>query len=348
MEYVLTKPDYEDIRILTAVSESIWESYQALASLEITGKKETSEYQRVMEELRSTMGMEPTLYGRLGNSFPKLSSIISYLRPMQNRDSKKDRLETILEGQNSNMVIERISKKIDSSLSIKDEMKQDIKSMIGELELDENDEMVEQLSKSLEDGANFMNGYMAVAESMEVDKYACFLSGLKKMIESPFYRDVREELIMIKYRMAFVCGKIEEMMLRQNFEVLPQVYLQTNCIGQMEKQGEFTTTMVLVKSSVQTIRKQTDMLLSDYDNTVLSNKDKKVEALVRVCMLRAGLMLLPGECVSSENERFHDTIDSSEYIQEHPQNSEIEEMIMRAYRQYKNDRSIPIQVSFVK
>ena len=76
-------------------------------------------------------------------------------------------------------------------------MKQDIKSMIGELELDENDEMVEQLSKSLEDGANFMNGYMAVAESMEVDKYACFLSVLKKMIESPFYRDVREQLIMI-------------------------------------------------------------------------------------------------------------------------------------------------------
>lgn len=348
MEYVLTKPDYEDIRILTAVSESIWESYQALASLEIAGKKETSEYQRVMEELRSTMGMEPTLYGRLGNSFPKLSSIISYLRPMQNRDSKKDRLETILEGQNSNMVIERISKKIDSSLSIKDEMKQDIKSMIGELELDENDEMVEQLSKSLEDGANFMNGYMAVAESMEVDKYACFLSVLKKMIESPFYRDVREQLIMIKYRMAFVCGKIEEMMLRQNFEVFPQVYLQTSCIGQMEKQGEFTTTMVLVKSSVQTIRKQTDMLLSDYDNIVLLSKDKKVEALVRVCMLRAGLMLLPSECVSMENERFHDTIDSREYMQEHPQNSEIEEMIMGAYRQYKNDRSIPIQVSFVK
>ena len=35
--------------------------------------------------------------------------------------------------------------------------------------------------------------------------------------------------------MAFVCGKIEEMMLRQNFEVSPQVYLQTSCIGQMEK-----------------------------------------------------------------------------------------------------------------
>ena len=336
MEYVLTKPDYEDIRILTAVSESIWESYQVLANLEIAGKKETAEYQRGIERLRSTLGMEPTLYGRLGNSFPKLS------------DERKDRLETILEGQNSSMVIERISKKIDSSLSIKDEMKQDIKSMISELELDEDDEMVEQMSKSLEAGANFMNGYMAVAESMEVDKYACFLSVLKKMIESPFYRDVREQLIMIKYQMAFVCGKIEEMMLRQNFEVSPQVYLQTSCIGQMEKQGEFTTTMVLVKSSVQTIRKQTDMLLSDYGNTVLSNKDKKVEALVRVCMLRAGLMLLPGECVSMENERFHDTIDSREYMQEHPQNSEIEEMIMGAYRQYKNDRSIPIQVSFVK
>lgn len=348
MEYILTKSDYEDIRILIAISESIWESYQALAALEIDGKKETAEYQRVMEGLRSTMGMEPTLYSRLGNDFTKLDSITSYFQSIGNDNLGKNRLETVIEGSSNNMIMERIVRKMGNSLSLKHEINQDMKSMINDLELDEDDEIVEQLSKSIKRGANFMEGYIAVTESMEIDKYACFLSVLKKMIESPFYRDIRTPLIMMKYRIAFVCEKIEEMMLRQNFEVLPQVYLQTSCIGQMEKQDEFITTMVLVKSSVHTIRKQTDMLLSGYDNTILSNKDKKAEALTRICMLRAGLLFLPSECVSTENEIFHDTIDSKEYMQEHPQNSEIEEMIMAAYRQYKSDKCIPIQVSFVK
>lgn len=348
MEYILTKSDYEDIRILIAISESIWESYQTLATLEIDGKKETAEYQRVMEGLRSTMGMEPTLYSRLGNDFTKLDSIASYFQSMGNDNLGKNRLETVIEGSSNNMIMERIVRKMGNSLSLKHEINQDMKSMINDLELDEDDEIVEQLSKSIKRGANFMEGYIAVTESMEIDKYACFLSVLKKMIESPFYRDIRTPLIMMKYRIAFVCEKIEEMMLRQNFEVSPQVYLQTSCIGQLEKQDEFITTMVLVKSSVHTIRKQTDMLLSGYDNTILSNKDKKAEALVRLCMLRAGLLFLPSECVSTENEIFHDTIDSRQYMQEHPQNSEIEEMIMGAYRQYKSDKCIPIQVSFVK
>lgn len=348
MEYALTKHDYEDIRILTAITESIWESYQALASLEIAGKKETAEYQRTMESLKSTMGMEPTLYSRFGNDFSKLYSIVSYFQSIGTGELGGNRLETIIDGKSNDMIIERMIRKMENSLSIKREMNRDMKSLIEELELDEDDEMTRQISKSFRTGANFMEGYMAVTESMEVDKYACFLSVLKKMIESPFYRDIRPQLIMMKYRMAFVCGKIEEMMLRQNFEVSPQVYLQTSCIGQMEKQDEFITTAVLVKSSVHTIRKQTELLLSNYDNKTLSNKDKKAEAFTRLCMLRAGLLFLPPECVSTENEIFHDMIDSSEYMQSHSQNSEIEEMIMGAYRHYKSDKCIPIQVSFIK
>lgn len=348
MEYTLTKNDYEDIRVLTAISESIWESYQILTNLEIAGRKETSEYQRAMEGLRSTMGMEPVLYSRLGNDFSKLSSIVSYFQTMGNDNLGTNRLEIMISGSPNNMIIERIIRKMENSLSLKHEVNQDIKSLINELELDEDDEMAEQLLKSLNTGVDFMEGFITVNESMEFDKYSCFLSVLNKMIESPFHKDIRAQLIMMKYRMAFVCEKIEEMMLRKNFEISPQVYLQTSCIGQMEKQDEFITTMVLVKSSVHTIRKQTDMLLSGYDNTILSNKDKKAEALTRICMLRAGLLFLPSECVSTENEIFHDTIDSKQYMQEHPQNSEIEEMIMAAYRQYKSDKCIPIQVSFVK
>lgn len=348
MEYTLTRSDYEDVRVLTAVSESMWESYQLLANLEIDGKKESAEYQRAIERLHSTMSMEPTLYGRLGTNFSKLASIISYFHSIGNCNLKRDRLETMLEGNSDNMIIERIIRKIDNSLSVNTEMKREISSLFDELELDEDDEIRERLSQSLNKSANFMNGYLNVADTMEVDKYACFLSILKKMIESPFYRDMRAQLIMMKYRMAFVCGKIEEMMLRQNFEISPQVYLQTNCVGQVEKQDEFITSMVLVRSSVHTIRKQTERLLANYSNTTLEDKNKKAEALTRICMLRAGLVFLPSECVSTENEMFHDMIDSSEYMQEHSQNGEIEEMIMGAYRQYKNDKSIPIQVSFIK
>lgn len=348
MEYILTKSDYEDIRILVAITESIWESYEILANLEIAGKKETSEYQRTMEQLHSTLGMEPTIYGRLGTSFSKLSSIIQYLEGIEDNKLKKDRLETMLKGQKYNLVIERILRNIDGSLFINQEIKQEIKSMISDFDLDEESEEIKQMFKSVDRNARFMNSYMEVESSMEEDKYACFLSILKKMIASPFHKDIRPQLIMMKYRMSFVCKKMEEMMLKQNFEVLPQVYLQTRTVGQLENQHEFITTMILVRMAVSTIRKQTDMLLSNYKNDTLLDMDKKAEAFTRLCMLRAGLLFLPPSCLEQENERFHDNLGSKEYRKTHSNNGEIEKMIMSAYRSYNQDRCIPIQVSFIK
>ncbi len=349
MKYILTKNDYEDIRTLIIISNSIWENYQILANLEIAGKKETADYQRTIEKLRSTIGIEPAIYSRLGTDFPKLSSIISYLESIGSSNLRRDRLEAIIEEQGANhLSIERILRKIDGSIYINKEMKQDMESAFSEKGLDGDEKFRQQFLKHLEVGANVMNAYMTVQSSIEEDKYACCLSILKKLIESPFYKDVRQQLTMMKYRIAFICGNIEEMMLTQNFEILSQVYLQARCVAQIQKQEEFITAMALTQSSVITIRRQTDILLSNYDNTVVSNKDKKAEALIRLCMLRASLLFLPSKGVFTENEIFHSTIDSRKYMQEHPQNSKIEKMIMGAYHQYKRDQCIPIQVSFMK
>lgn len=64
--------------------------------------------------------------------------------------------------------------------------------------------------------------------------------------------------------------------------------------------------------------------------------------------MRAGLLFLTQEDVTFSNQKFQDTIHDDTYQLYYPYNSEIEDMITEAYQQVTKDRTIPVQVSFIK
>lgn len=318
MGYQLTKEDYEDIRVLIVVTNSILDSTRLLAQLEIEGKKETGEFQKTVEELKSSIGMEPVIYGRLKGSIEKIGAIMDYIQ------------SSFVEGQENHHVYTRIVGKLSTIISVEEEMRIKFECERGDLESPILDFFEDSLMKYAEQER--------IKASVLSDYYACSLSILGKQMNASVNRDIRSYLIDVKYRYSFTDSELEQVLIRENFEIPSHVYLQTFCVSQLQQHSYLEIRSMMKRVSFPLVQKYTKMLLS-YSDDMLRDPQKKSEAVVLIGLLRAGLLFLDDSGVALANERFHDLLEDSDCV-------EVAEMISKAYRQYKRDKDIPLMLSF--
>lgn len=350
MKYALTKADYEDIKILTAVTESIFDNYQKLIQLETEGKGETSEYQRTIEGLTSSISMEPVIYQRIGNYLPKLKAIGEYITPNIKKQSKESDLEVVIQGDKHKLIERAILTRLSESISFEEAYKASIHNQSKILDEEYEDALMNFLNTMVEKVRKDIEGQdviqMELIAKFRTDDFLCFLTILQKLIDSPSCQSVRPHLIRVKYELSFCSKRIESELLKNNFVISPQVYLQAPFYGEIKNQDFYFCTMMRKKFSSYLVEEQTEILLSECDDKALSDSTKRAIALLRTGLLRTGLLSLNDEEIMDLNMRFHDTIESDSYMAMHPQNEEVEEMIRNAYRQVKRDKMIPITVSF--
>lgn len=345
MKYKLTKADYEDIRVIIAVTESIFNHYKNLSQLEIEGKKETAEYQQAINELASTIGMEFVIYERIGSRLPKIEAIIEELKKQSRELLELNDLDFVIGEKSNYLTIKRILNRLADSLSFQKELS-DYLEETQENDM-KNEEIIQQIFSSLMQKSTIqMSGVIEIAESLRDDQYHCFLSILGKMIDSIFCKDIRPELILAKYRLSFINATVEKQFVKNHFVTPSQVYLQSIITGEIKGISPFFLSMEKSKFGHNFVREQTDTLLSFFDNQTLLDPKMKAKAMIRSCILRTGLLFLTDEEIMSENDRFHTLIDTETYLSLHPRNQEIENIIMNSYRNLKQDRMIPIEVSF--
>ena len=77
--YNLTEEDKECVNSLLNISYSIYDSYLNLVELDNKGLKENYEYQRIINNLKTTIYLEESLYEKLGDNPIVLQSFIDYI-----------------------------------------------------------------------------------------------------------------------------------------------------------------------------------------------------------------------------------------------------------------------------
>lgn len=344
MGYKLTKLDHEDIHVLTVITKSILESYNELIRLEANGEKNSLEYQKVMTQLKTSIQMEPVVYGRIGNSFDKVNAIVKYLIDGNQRWENESDVELLISRDTQALIIRRIINILTSAIIVKDDVKKELLRAMeeGRVEYHGDESMIfnviEQIAKQVSNSSDMI-------EALRNDDSACFLTILQSIINSPFYKNIHPVLVSIKYYTAFIYQIIEHQMVKNNFEVPSNVYLSSNLLCEVSKQDLFSNAILRKKVAIDLIWNQTNLLLEKYDDDVLLNVDKKGEAYVRTCLIRTGLLSLDYDEIEKMNNQLHEIIETDEYIKTHPNNAEVEDMIVHAYAQVKKDRSIPIMVS---
>lgn len=215
MSYELTKEDYSNLGLLVLITESLEEHYHMLMQLEINEQKDTEEYQRVIEEIKSSRQVEEKIYKQIGTKKEKLKNFIEYLQAVKDNNLSKDRMEVAI-GKQDDIVTERILRTFDYMISLDYDFK---------TQLIEREYFIHVVA-------------LDMLETILNDEYTCFLSLLEQYIHSTNYKDVKKQFIMTKYRLIFICHEIEKEMLKNKFELPLQVYLQTTCMAQIKKHDE--------------------------------------------------------------------------------------------------------------
>lgn len=342
--YILTTEDINNINALVYNAQILWSNYQALAKLECVGKKNTIEYQNIIEVIRKLLDHEMTLYDKMGSNPSKVCASYQFLY-LQSTIFNSNRLETAIDIDNTRIMTERIVRKIDDRLSLYVEVKPKFHQAIEEIGIFDQARLIRTLSSS-DEMKHIIPSIFNILELVEADQYECFLVILEKLIQSPFYKEMKEQLILVKYRLAFLCERIEEDLLEKNFEVSPQVYIQAPCITQIKGINMDLHDACIRDMACLNIESQTRILLQQFDDHILSSLSKKTLATLRCCILRMNFLTLDPKTIMDENDRFHSMIESKQYVKTYSDNNQVENMIQSAYRQYKQDKTIPIQVQF--
>lgn len=290
--------------------------------------------------IRKLLDYEMILYDKIGSNKNKVLAISAFL-DSQFSIFDSNRLETAINMDRTKIIIERINQKFADRSYVYVGVNPNFHQAIGEIGIFDQTRLIRTLFASVE-MKHIIPSVLNLMEIVEADQYECFLVILEKLIESPFYEEMKEQLILVKYRLLFLCERIEKDLLEKDFEVSSTIYLQAPCIAQMKDINFYDS--CIKDMACESIEDQTHILLQQFDDHILSSLSKKTLATLRCCILRMNLLALDQKTVMEKYGRFHSMIKKKQYLKTRTSNSQIEKMIQSAYQQYKDDKSIPIQV----
>ena len=273
-EYNMLNKDINDnINTLLAVTSSINDTYAKLKELEIKGQKESKEYKRLIECLKSSLELEKSIYDRFPNDLDTLVKIIREVT--KNKDffinfDLKENIDAIIN--NYDLITRRIYLRLlNKMLEIKD-----ADFIIGT----NNPDILENQS-----ARNIL-----ILHSLIIKDYInTVLVILNKALYDEKYKNINNLLLNVKYSLAFLYDNVENDFLENNFNINNDLYWGATAMGDFYH---------LDREKLKEIQKGTvyGIYYEKIDNiikTILNDRssDKEIfiyaisEILIRACLL---------------------------------------------------------------
>ena len=329
MEYNLKKEDYEDINSLIMISSQIKDLYDELYKLELDGKKETVEYSKVIEKLKSSLFVETNIYDRIGNSYEKSIQILMYL---EQDNSKLKELEEIIPIFSSNLIISRIKSRIIRNAILKSA---NIIPDEAKLFLSINGVSSKEIMESFSSSIN-------IKESITLDLMNCLLAIIEK--ETISDKKINNGLKETKYIVSYLYQKVEKSLLENGFEIEKNPYIETILVGQI---NHWPNEIISKIKNLYGLEYYSQVLKSMllYDDEDLKDDRIMIKMIINQTFLRTVFLLLDDETIMDLNSSFYDLIDDDKLQNVFENRQKIIEMIINAYRKVKKDKSIPKVIS---
>ncbi len=326
--YMLKKEDYEDINSLIAISSQINDIYDELYLLELDNQKGTKIYQKVLEKLKTSIFVENNIYERIGTSYDKTLDILNYLS--ENGVELQQFAEEIPIF-SSNLVVSRILNRFVSNITIsQDILPQDLKLML------------EKDGVAYHEVTDSFTASMKVKNSITNDLINCLLAILEK--EPNKNVDINNNLKKTKYMVSYLYQNIENNLIKNNFQIELNPYVETIIIAQMSNWPKEIIKKIKTLYGLEyyeTIVKS--MLL--YDDEDLENEKIMTKMIINQAFLRTVFLLLDDGMIMDLNSDFHDLIEKDDLQEIFKTREKTIEIIINAYRKVKQDKGIPKIIS---
>ncbi len=279
---------------LVKIEDSISSLYQKMYELELEHKKETLEYQTLLDYLVIALDVEERKYNDLftdGNE--ALDFVVSF-------DSKKGiGLEEIIKDKTDNKVLIRIYNTLTDSVITNNKS---VRKILFE-DTEENYAKLEEMLIKL------FTTEMQFQLALNKDGYMLFLALLEIYLNNPDYAEYREDLLKVKYNIIFLNKNIEHSFLDNDF-TMPKPDLSSKLYASLV--GVSGEGYEKIKNNIYSeiaAYQLASMLFNEKENY----EDKK-ENILRSIWLRSLFLTLDNEVIDILNESVHDLIESDEYI----------------------------------
>ncbi len=174
--------------------------------------------------------------------------------------------------------------------------------------------------------------------SLESDIIEILLSVLENKINSPFYKNIKEDLIKSRYGILFMNKNIEQNHIKNNYQINDEVYLGYKLTADFYNLSQEVINPAIDSYICEQVADKIGLLL-EYTDNEYEKKDTKVITEVISSYLRSALQLASINIVNETNEEFHNILDNPEYTPFLSDKNKSIEVIISAYKNYKMDKT---------
>jgi len=338
-KYILKSKDYEFINNLIKTTNSIDSIYRKMYDLEINGKKDTEDFNQILDYLSMAIEVEEKLYKEANLSYLQCIAIADYILQDKLPDGFLNDTESIMNQCYDNRVLRRIlsilvHKIISDHESVRQMLPEEIIELMEQLGMPNPDKLVSQaiyssieLQKAFE--RDIFNGYLAI---------------LQEFIVSNTYKNFRNDLIRSKYNTSFINKQIENDMISSKFDIPDTFYVNSRFVADLTQTDlelyKMLKNLYGVKESTKQISEVIEIGDMDY-----SDSKKAITSILRQCLMRSAFLLMSDEVISDVNYEFHEFVEDKKYLDRHPHDRISEQLIVNCFKAIKKDRNKPSVLS---
>ena len=338
--YVFGNDDFLQIDKLIKVTSSIDSIYRKLYDLEISGKKYTDDYNKLIEELKLAIEIEKKQYKDCNLNYWKCVAWYNYFLNKKVPENFVNGIESIMKQDYNYRIIRKIISKLDKKIAL------DCKTLKQSLPLDLEKELKKM---GIYNNDNFLskiiNGTSEIIFSLDEDILNAYLTFLEEFKTKNGYKYIQKELINSKYNLSFINNKIENNMISSDFEVSDKLSINSKFYADFMN-IDFETYNKLRNSNGEEKVMYQIMELLEIGDMDYSDTSKIYTSVLRQCLIRANLLVMGDDMVSKVNSKFHTHIQSKKYLQKHSDDKISRQLIDNCFNNLEKDREKVSIVSF--
>ena len=295
-EYTIKKEDLTFIQRLIKITKSIESLYDKLYNLDIAGKKDTEEYNKILDNLDISLDVESEIYIEKEVDIERYKGIIKYIKNDMLPYFYKSDLENIASQDYSYMALRRIIKTLETQLRHK------IDESCTNIEIDENSEIgvifdvIKPYGYKMEDIYHF-------EMPIEKDVMSGTLLFLEEAINDEKNKSITNALKRAKYNITFLNREIESVMLWRKFEPNNKLFLNSDMIMEIYGYDAYKTNVLKNMFGMAKINGQIKKLLK-IDNEDYSDYKKLSTSKIRECLLRGISLLMDEKIIKQIVEKY--------------------------------------------
>lgn len=340
MSYKFDSKEIEKIDRLLNITTSIDETYTGLYRLELDGKKNTDEYRKLLDYLKSLKNIENNLYNDENLTLEKCSMWANYILSNKVHKNFFDGIEGIIIRDQKNRVFMRIlgilkKKVIYDADNITRLMPKEMTDLLKNQNIPNLDKLTNYAIKSNID----------INKAIEKDTFNGFLLFLQEFTNNDKYLDIKNELLQTKYDISFIDIDVENDMINNTFNIQNVLYEYARFTADLYQMPLEALNMVKNQNGSRNALIQISEIIKIKDEDY-NDKEILITSILRQCLLKASLLSLTDNLIDDVNFKFHEIIDCPEYLSKNPQNNISENIIINCFKGIKKDREKQNTISF--